>query len=148
MNSAAQMGAPMTCLAGRNIPAMMSKSALESSEGNVDFAQNRLHPRKIGATVNLRTNLAGRHALGVADFAREAPRRPPTDKMACTTPPCTVKTFGQLTLPGMAFSRSSVQKCWLAAPHTFQACRAVMMKNLICPDRANARSIARHLHVN
>ena len=56
------MGVLATFLAAQEIPALMSKGAPDSLGGRADFAQDKFHPRKIGAVVNLRTDQS-RHCV-------------------------------------------------------------------------------------
>ena len=79
------MGISATYPAGQNILTLM-----EAPGGHLDFAQNKLHLR----------NLAGHYVLDVADFAKETPRRPPQEKMACMMPPRKETNTGQLAPPG------------------------------------------------
>ena len=66
---------------------LISKSALEPLAGRVGCAQNKPHPRKVGAVVNLRTTQAGHCVLNVADFVKGMPRYPPREKLECMMPP-------------------------------------------------------------
>ena len=102
---AGHVGVLNTYLAEQIIPALMKKGALESLGGQLDFAQDNLHLRMIGAIANLRANPAGHYVTGVADFAKEMPRRPPQAQTACMMSPCTVSTLGQLILPGGGLQR-------------------------------------------
>ena len=77
--------------------------------------------------------------MDVADFATEMPRRPSRARMARMVSVCAAGTLGQLALPGEAFGNSSEAKCWFAGPHTFRARQAVILKNLMDPDKSNDR---------
>ena len=75
-SEAGRMGIFATFLAGQNIPALISKGALELRDGHRDFSQSKLHFRRIWAAAILRTNQAGHYVLGLAGLARETPCRP------------------------------------------------------------------------
>ena len=123
----------------------MGEGGPELLRGHSDFPQNKLHLRKIGAAAKLRTSQASHCVTEVADFAEEIPRRPSQEKMARMMPQCAASTLGQLTLPGVAFSKSSGDKWRLAASNTSHSCTAVPMKNLVGPDNVYARVIVRKI---
>ena len=108
--SAGQMEASTTSPVAQNTPALMSKGALEPRDGHLDFAQDMLHLRKIGAVANLRTNQAGHCVLDAPGFAREMPHGPSHEKVVCMTPPCAVNNIGQLAHPEAASTNPSEVK--------------------------------------
>ena len=67
--------------------------------------------------------------------------------MARITSPRTANALGHITLPGAACGDSSEKNYWFAAPTTFHAWKAVMMRDLIDPNDSNASSIVKKLHV-
>ena len=119
----------------QTMPALMGTGAPGPFVGQIDFAQDKLHCRKIGAVASLRASRPGQYFLHVADFAEGMLRRPSEGKMACVTPPFMVQTPCQLALSGAAFCNCPEDK-------------AVSTKDLVGPDEIADRVVAREFHVN
>ena len=143
-----EAGVLRTFPAGRKTSALLSKGALKSPGEPLDFAHDKLHLKKLGAVVNLRTDSAGYYVVGLADFVKGMPRRRMSERPTCMAPGRTVNTQGQLRTPGIAFSSTSEVKRRFTAPNTFRACKAARMKYLVDPDENGARFIVKKLHVN
>ena len=80
---AGEAGVLETSLGGLNTPACKRKGA-----------NGRLHRRKLGAEVDLRSDAAGHYVLDVANFVRKMPRRPSLEGNVCMMSQRTVSGRG------------------------------------------------------
>ena len=133
-----------------DIPALLSKGALESLQGCLDFAQRTLTLGRSGKVIPLQMSDMGHYILSVADF----PNRLHSASLLHWTPlDQSTRLMDLMRNGGFRWAEESEQPSIHSAalfqtPQLFSACKAVTLRDAGNADVSDPSKVIMKLHVN